>query len=311
VAGACGSHYARGTWQGGRGAPRRAPRRPPAVPPLRSPPPVRGGDRRTAIHIAATTLPACDPGRPCALARWRPAAPFTACAAAMAGLLAALVGPLLLWIWLLARRPQPLRRPSSHRWHSASSAGGCPPAAQAGGLVPRKQWSISETPPAPAAAPPRAELAAAVPPPPLPSPAQAAELIRRRRSVYPRDYVPGVRVPDSSIQAMLEAANWAPSHGRTEPWRFVVLGPKGMRGLHAATEAATRRLLRDHPQRQQVRRRARTHGAGGRRREANTRARAWAIALLLEGPPILGGPGPAWPPTAPTTDGAPPSAGGA
>ena len=23
---------------------------------------------------------------------------------------------------------------------------------------------------------------------------------------------------------MLEAANWAPTHGKTEPWRFVVLG---------------------------------------------------------------------------------------
>lgn len=28
----------------------------------------------------------------------------------------------------------------------------------------------------------------------------------------------------SMIEAMLEAANWAPTHGRTEPWRFVVLG---------------------------------------------------------------------------------------
>jgi hypothetical protein len=26
------------------------------------------------------------------------------------------------------------------------------------------------------------------------------------------------------VLAMLEAANWAPTHGKTEPWRFVVLG---------------------------------------------------------------------------------------
>ena len=26
-----------------------------------------------------------------------------------------------------------------------------------------------------------------------------------------------------STQLMLEAANWAPTHGKTEPWRFVVL----------------------------------------------------------------------------------------
>lgn len=26
------------------------------------------------------------------------------------------------------------------------------------------------------------------------------------------------------MENMLEAANWAPTHGKTEPWRFVVLG---------------------------------------------------------------------------------------
>lgn len=26
------------------------------------------------------------------------------------------------------------------------------------------------------------------------------------------------------METMLEAANWAPTHGKTEPWRFVVLG---------------------------------------------------------------------------------------
>lgn len=28
----------------------------------------------------------------------------------------------------------------------------------------------------------------------------------------------------SVVETMLEAANWAPTHGKTEPWRFVVLG---------------------------------------------------------------------------------------
>lgn len=27
-----------------------------------------------------------------------------------------------------------------------------------------------------------------------------------------------------ALQAMLDAANWAPTHGKTEPWRFVVMG---------------------------------------------------------------------------------------
>lgn len=26
------------------------------------------------------------------------------------------------------------------------------------------------------------------------------------------------------MEQLLEAANWAPTHGRTEPWKFVVLG---------------------------------------------------------------------------------------
>ena len=29
------------------------------------------------------------------------------------------------------------------------------------------------------------------------------------------------------VQLMLEAANWAPTHGKTEPWRFVVLDRAG------------------------------------------------------------------------------------
>ena len=28
----------------------------------------------------------------------------------------------------------------------------------------------------------------------------------------------------SVVEQLLEAANWAPTHGRTEPWKFVVLG---------------------------------------------------------------------------------------
>ena len=29
------------------------------------------------------------------------------------------------------------------------------------------------------------------------------------------------------VQLMLDAANWAPTHGKTEPWRFVVLDRAG------------------------------------------------------------------------------------
>lgn len=48
------------------------------------------------------------------------------------------------------------------------------------------------------------------------------ELIRKRRSVFPAQYndKPILR---SDIERILEAANWAPTHRKTEPWRFKVL----------------------------------------------------------------------------------------
>lgn len=33
------------------------------------------------------------------------------------------------------------------------------------------------------------------------------------------------------VEQLLEAANWAPTHGRTEPWRFVVLGKAGQQQM--------------------------------------------------------------------------------
>ncbi len=47
------------------------------------------------------------------------------------------------------------------------------------------------------------------------------DLIARRRSVYPKQYN-GTPVADAIVEQMLENANWAPNHGLTEPWRFVV-----------------------------------------------------------------------------------------
>jgi len=46
-------------------------------------------------------------------------------------------------------------------------------------------------------------------------------LIRRRRSVNPNGFKPR-KVQRDQLENMLEAANWAPTHGLTEPWRFTV-----------------------------------------------------------------------------------------
>lgn len=58
------------------------------------------------------------------------------------------------------------------------------------------------------------------------------QVIRNRRSVYPKDYT-GAVVPEAIINQMLENANWAPNHKLTEPWRFVVYSSEGLKKLAA------------------------------------------------------------------------------
>lgn len=46
-------------------------------------------------------------------------------------------------------------------------------------------------------------------------------VIRNRRTVS-YNKMNGKQIPDEQVQELLELADWAPTHGRTEPWRFVV-----------------------------------------------------------------------------------------
>jgi len=48
------------------------------------------------------------------------------------------------------------------------------------------------------------------------------DIIKNRRAVFPAQYNQRPITKDQIIQ-VLEAANWAPTHKRTEPWRFKVL----------------------------------------------------------------------------------------
>ena len=48
------------------------------------------------------------------------------------------------------------------------------------------------------------------------------DLIKKRRSVFPIQYNEEP-IERSEIEKILEAANWAPTHKKTEPWRFRVL----------------------------------------------------------------------------------------
>ncbi len=48
------------------------------------------------------------------------------------------------------------------------------------------------------------------------------DLIKNRRSVFPAQYIDKPIVKEDILK-VLEAANWAPTHKKTEPWRFKVL----------------------------------------------------------------------------------------
>lgn len=48
-----------------------------------------------------------------------------------------------------------------------------------------------------------------------------SNIIKSRRSIKPAD-MNSKKIGNSVIQQLLELADWAPTHGQTEPWRFVV-----------------------------------------------------------------------------------------
>ncbi len=56
------------------------------------------------------------------------------------------------------------------------------------------------------------------------------QTIRQRRSVDVSKIGPG-SVPREVLEAVLEAASWAPTHGRREPWRFTVFTGDSRRRL--------------------------------------------------------------------------------
>ncbi|MCS6880286.1 MAG: nitroreductase family protein [Oscillochloridaceae bacterium] len=86
-------------------------------------------------------------------------------------------------------------------------------------------------------------------PPPQRDPDLARRLfnvIATRRSFRLEDLSPEP-VESHLVTQMLEAANWAPSHGRTEPWRFVVYTGTARRIIGDAFAVAYRQLHPDQP----------------------------------------------------------------
>ena len=56
------------------------------------------------------------------------------------------------------------------------------------------------------------------------------ELIKSRRSVFPDQYLEK-EISDETIMQVLENANWAPNHRKTEPWRFKIFKGEGLQTL--------------------------------------------------------------------------------
>lgn len=56
------------------------------------------------------------------------------------------------------------------------------------------------------------------------------ELIRERRTIYPEQYSTR-KVHKEQVELILNNAQWAPTHGNTQPWRFKVFMEEGRQPL--------------------------------------------------------------------------------
>lgn len=59
---------------------------------------------------------------------------------------------------------------------------------------------------------------------------QINHLIRNRRSLYPQNFSEEI-IPRKIIEEILENANWAPTHGLTQPWHFTIFHGEGLQKL--------------------------------------------------------------------------------
>jgi nitroreductase len=59
---------------------------------------------------------------------------------------------------------------------------------------------------------------------------ETSDLIRARRTIYPKDYTPRA-VHREIVERVLTNGTWAPNHGMTQPWRFTVFSGVAREGL--------------------------------------------------------------------------------
>lgn len=68
-----------------------------------------------------------------------------------------------------------------------------------------------------------------------------AQLVRERRSVFPAHYT-GESIDEAVVRDILTHATWAPTHKRTEPWRFTVFMKEGLARLAEMQAACYRNV---------------------------------------------------------------------
>ncbi|MEL7369412.1 MAG: nitroreductase [Myxococcota bacterium] len=88
------------------------------------------------------------------------------------------------------------------------------------------------------------------------------DAIRQRRSIKPEFMKPDP-IDRELLEKLFDAANWAPSHGLTEPWRFIVFEGEGRRALAEAlcqtmVDEGQDTLPLDDPRRQKITRKTET-----------------------------------------------------
>jgi len=58
--------------------------------------------------------------------------------------------------------------------------------------------------------------------------------IQSRQSLYPAQMQAGIKIEDEKIWQLLRNANYAPSHKRTEPWRYIVFNEDSLKKFYMA-----------------------------------------------------------------------------
>ena len=71
---------------------------------------------------------------------------------------------------------------------------------------------------------------------------EISSLIRHRRTIKPKQFS-SRDVDESIVLEMLENANWAPTHGMTEPWRFSVYTGDARRRLAEFLAATYKQIM--------------------------------------------------------------------